>query len=207
MLRRMVARVPGGALRTGTALLAVASLAEAAAAVGAGADLVDLGAAGDEIIAAFRRAHPGVGVCSDAGPGDLVRDRTALTAGALLLCADAAAATACGLPPGRLVVEAAPGAVAAAAAAGWAALVDADRSADRAWRLARGAGGELAGGMTAADDPAAAVAGLVAIASLSYWLGAAVVRTRHVRPVRRALDMAASIRGDQPPARAVRGLA
>jgi hypothetical protein len=50
-------------------------------------------------------------------------------------------------------------------------------------------------------------AGALAVAALSGWLGAAVVRTRHPRPVRRALDLTDSVRGVRPPARTVRGLA
>lgn len=54
---------------------------------------------------------------------------------------------------------------------------------------------------------AAPGAGALAVAALSGWLGAAVVRTRHPRPVRRALDLTDSVRGARPPARTVRGLA
>ncbi len=72
---------------------------------------------------------------------------------------------------------------------GPAALVDADLVA------ARGAGG---------DAPVAAVA---AVAAISTWLGAAAVRTRHVRAARRAIDMTASIAGRRPPSLTTRGLA
>jgi dihydropteroate synthase len=85
-------------------------------------------------------------------------------------------------------VEVTPGGVAAALAAGWIALVDADAAAARL-------------------DPGAPVAAVVAIAALSCWTGAAIVATRHVLAVRRALDMTASIAGARPPARALRGLA
>jgi len=51
------------------------------------------------------------------------------------------------------------------------------------------------------------VAGCVAAAALSSWLGAALIRTRHPLQVRRALDMAATIKGTRLPARTVRGLA
>jgi hypothetical protein len=194
MLKRMVTRAPGPAPGPGTALLAVAgNLDEAAVAIAAGADLVDLGSASLDVIAEFRRRHPGSGLCCDSGPGDLVRDLSSAPASALLLCADAAAARASGRPAGRLVVEVTPGAAAAAAAEGWAALVDADLA---------------AADVRAADLGAAGVtAAVTAMAALSCWLGAAFARTRHVRSVRRALHMAASIRGDQPPARTVRGLA
>jgi hypothetical protein len=50
-------------------------------------------------------------------------------------------------------------------------------------------------------------AGVLAVAALSGWLGAAVVRTRYPQPVRRALDLTDSVRGVRPPARTVRGLA
>ncbi len=53
------------------------------------------------------------------------------------------------------------------------------------------------------DSPPAAV---VAVAALSTWLGAPVVRTRHTRAARRAIDMTASIAGTRPPALTVRGL-
>jgi hypothetical protein len=69
------------------------------------------------------------------------------------------------------------------------ALVDADLTA------AAGRGG---------DAPLAAV---VAVAAVSTWLGAAAVRTRHVRAARRAIDMTASIAGRRPPALTTRGLA
>ncbi|MGO9294813.1 MAG: hypothetical protein ACLP52_13225, partial [Streptosporangiaceae bacterium] len=80
----------------------------------------------------FARAHPGIGVCSQAGPGDLVRElRAAQRSGALLLCRGAGAAAASGLPAGQIVVTALPGSPAARAAvlAGWATLVDADQAA------------------------------------------------------------------------------
>ncbi|HEY3733743.1 MAG TPA: hypothetical protein VGL63_07485 [Streptosporangiaceae bacterium] len=56
--------------------------------------------------------------------------------------------------------------------AGWRVMVDAD----------------------AAGSPQAAAAA----AALCAWLGAAAVRTRHVTEVRRAIDMAESIRGTRP---------
>lgn len=58
-------------------------------------------------------------------------------------------------------------------------------------------------GGVAVSSPEAAVA----VAAISTWLGTAAIRTRHVRPVRRAIDMTAAIRGTRPPALTVRGLA
>jgi hypothetical protein len=203
MLRPMLTRAPGRYLPAPTALLAVAaSLSEASAAVSAGADLVELtgigagGAApGDPerpAIAAFRARHPCV-LVSAAGPAaDLVRTpAVALATGAMLICDDLRAARASGLPAPRVIVEVLPDEVKAAAQQGWATLVDADHAAS----LASGPGGP------------AERAGIVAIAAISSWLGAAVVRTRYPLQVRRALDMTASILGTRPPARTVRGLA
>jgi hypothetical protein len=62
-----------------------------------------------------------------------------------------------------------------------------------------------------ADGVAARVAGspaaVVAAAAVSSWVGAPAIRTRHVVPVRRAIDMTLSIAGDRLPALTTRGLA
>jgi hypothetical protein len=55
----------------------------------------------------------------------------------------------------------------------------------------------------AGDSPAAAAAA----AAISTWLGATVIRTRHVAPARRAIDMTLSISGDRLPELTTRGLA
>ena len=47
--------------------------------------------------------------------------------------------------------------------------------------------------------------GSLAATAVAAWLGATVFRTHDVRATRRTLDMVASIRGDRPPALAVRG--
>jgi dihydropteroate synthase len=49
--------------------------------------------------------------------------------------------------------------------------------------------------------------GTLAATSVSAWLGARIFRVHQVTESRQAVDMVAAIRGDQPPARAVRGLA
>ncbi len=49
--------------------------------------------------------------------------------------------------------------------------------------------------------------GTLAATAVAAWLGARVFRTHDVRATRRTLDMVAAVRGDVPPARAVRGLA
>ena len=226
-----------------TALLAMAGGPdEAAAAVRDGADLVDLGRAGPAEVEVFTRPHPGTGVCAASGPAALIRagrfplPQHPLPDGALWWChhlAQAEAAVARGLARERVVVTAAPPDVAALAAAGWAVLVDADRSAAAvaagtagtaetaesagAGVTAESAGvgvtaesagaGETGRGLAGAGDVVPAVASVVAVAAVSSWLGAAIVATRQVRAVRRALDMTASIQGTRPPARALRGLA
>jgi dihydropteroate synthase len=49
--------------------------------------------------------------------------------------------------------------------------------------------------------------GTLAATAVAAWLGAQVFRAHDVRATRRVLDMVASVRGERPPARAVRGLA
>jgi hypothetical protein len=206
-------------------LAVVTSAAEAAAAADAGADLLDLPDASPDTIAAVQARCPGILVCGPDQPADVMRDAAAARGtGALLICAGIEAARASDLPANRLLVSVPPDLVRQAAHAGWAALVDADLAAAQAAREERaghapgrgeraeageagpaeaGAGSWPAAGERADQDHA----GIVAMAALSSWLGAAVIRTRYPVPVRRALDMAASIRGIRPPARTVRGLA
>ena len=49
--------------------------------------------------------------------------------------------------------------------------------------------------------------GTLAAVAVSAWLGARLFRVHDVRRTRQVLDMVASIRGDRPPAKAVRGTA
>jgi hypothetical protein len=166
-------------LPPGTAVLAVAAgPPAAAAAIAAGAGLIDLWDAGPETVAAFRADHPGVPACARADWAALVRDRAlALRTGAILICGDAAGAEqaeAAGIGRGSLLVQAPPAGVAGLLAAGWPVVVEAD-------------------GTGAADPQAAAAAGAIAC-----WLGATAVRTQYVTAVRRAIDMTASIRGTRP---------
>jgi hypothetical protein len=177
--------------RAATLVAVVSSETEADAAVRAGADLVDLAAATQQQIIAVRDRHPDVGVCT----ADVAAARAA---GVIAICPGIVAAQASGLPAARLLVEVPLGLVRQAGEEGWAAVVDADQAAARAQNRDPGASDDVAG------DAGSAV---LAIAAIASWLGAAAVRTRHPGPVRRALDMTASIRGLRPPARAVRGLA
>jgi hypothetical protein len=172
-----------------TALLTVAdSLPEAIAAGQAGATMVDVGGRGPELIAAIRGSVPWMIVCGDDDRADVVRDpAAALRTGARLICADITAAetaVGAGIARERILVTVPAADVDAALRAGWATLTDVDASA-----AARG------------------LAGAEAIAAVCAWLGATAVRTRHVAPIRRSLDMAKSVLGTRPPAWVIRGLA
>jgi hypothetical protein len=59
----------------------------------------------------------------------------------------------------------------------------------------------------AAEGGEASPAAAVAAAAISTWLGAPVIRSRHVVAVRRAIDMTLSISGRRLPALTTRGLA
>jgi dihydropteroate synthase len=202
-----------------------------------GADIVDVGGvtagpdgeAGEReeirrtvaFIAAVRDAYPALVISVDtwrhevgrqacAAGADLVTDSSggwdarlvevAAERGAGLVCSPAVAAraVAAGADRARIIIEPAPGfgtepspevtrRLADLAAAGWPVLVSPDQDAAEA----------------AGQRPAGALATMAVCA----WLGARVFRVRHVRQARRALDMVSAIRGDIPPARAVRGLA
>jgi len=181
----------------GIALLApVATVEEAAAAAAAGAGLVD---AGDDaaLVPAIRRAVSGVRVCGEHEDADLVRDAAlAARTGAALICpgADAAGVAARrGVAAGRILVQAAPAGIEAVVRAGWPVLADLEGGADL-------------DGLTGLDGPRG-LARTEAAAAVCAWLGASVLRTRHVAEVRRCADMTESILGRRPPAWAVRGLA
>jgi hypothetical protein len=190
--------------------------AAAGSAVDEGADLIDLTGAVPAEVAAFRQAHPGVPVCADAdgdgSPADLTRDpAVAAASGARLICARQEEAARSGLPPERLLIETTPAGLIAALAGGYPVLVDLPGTGARPGETAPGDGTAPDSGTSPdeaaipGDRPPGAAA--LAVAALSGWLGAAVVRTRHPQPVRRALDLTDSVRGVRPPARTVRGLA
>jgi len=54
--------------------------------------------------------------------------------------------------------------------------------------------------------PATPVAAAIARAAVLTWLGTPAIRTRHVLPVRRAIDMTSSIAGTRLPSLTTRGL-
>jgi hypothetical protein len=200
-----------------TALMVVADTAAAASsAVDEGADLIDLTGADPAEVAAFRQAHPGVPVCADAdgdgNPADLTRDpAVAAASGARLICTRQEEATRSGLPPERLLIETSPAGLIAALAGGYPVLVHLPGTGARPGGTSPDGGTPPDSGTSPdeaaipGDEPPGAAA--LAVAALGGWLGAAVVRTRHPQPVRRALDLTDSVRGVRPPARTVRGLA
>ena len=53
----------------------------------------------------------------------------------------------------------------------------------------------------------ARVVGTLATTAVSAWLGARVFRVHEVAETRQVLDMVATLRGERPPARTMRGLA
>ncbi|HEY0999912.1 MAG TPA: hypothetical protein VGD83_09755 [Streptosporangiaceae bacterium] len=183
-------------------LVPVATVEQAASAAAAGAGLVD---AGDDaaLVPAIRRAVSGVRVCGDHEDADLMRDGDlAARTGAALICpgADTAEAAARrGVAAGRILVQAAPAGIEAAMRGGWPVLADLEGLADLGGRADLGEGADLGG--------AAGLARTEAAAAVCAWLGASVLRTRHVAKIRRCADMTESILGRRPPAWAVRGLA
>ena len=191
------------------ALLApVATVAQAAAVAAAGAGLVDAGDDG-ALVPAIRRAVSGVRVCGEHEDADLMRDADlAARTGAALICPgpDAAEAAARrGVAAGRILVQATPAGIEAALRAGWPVLADLEGLAD----LEEVADLEGLADLEGVADlgGAAGLARTEAVAAVCAWLGASVLRTRHVAEVRRCADMTESILGRRPPAWAVRGLA
>jgi hypothetical protein len=193
----------------GIALLApVATVEQAASAAAAGAGLVD---AGDDavLVPAIRRAVSGVRICGQHEDADLMRDADlAARTGAALICpgADAAEVAARrGVAAGRILVQAAPAGIEAVVRAGWPVLADLEGLAYLEERTDLEERADLEGRTDLGG--AAGLARTEAAAAVCAWLGASVLRTRHVANVRRCADMTESILGRRPPAWAVRGLA
>ena len=78
-------------------------------------------------------------------------------------------------------------------ATGWPVLVSASRKDFVGETLGAGLGDRLAG--------------TLAVTAVGAWLGARIFRAHDVRDTRQALDMVASIKGDLPPVRVMRGMA
>jgi len=119
-------------------------------------------------------------------------------------------------PPGPAVLIAAVSTAAQAgpAIAAGADMIDATGLSDQAAAAirTRHPGVRLWAGAPAAVDAdgpggqATPVAAVVARAAVLTWLGTPAIRTRHVLPVRRAIDMTSSIAGTRLPSLTTRGL-
>ena len=149
------------------------------------------------LVAAVREAHPGLVIGVSTGRAEVARAACAagadlvsgsgaglagvaaeFGAGVVCLPGSAGRAAQAGVEPERIIVGLET--VRELAGIGWPALVS---PSDR--------------------EPAGSLAG----AALAAWLGARVFRVGRVLATRRALRMVSAIRGDIPPACAVRGLA
>jgi dihydropteroate synthase len=183
------------------------------AAAAEGADAVDIGGGagagylradpGEEIrrivplVAAVREANPGLVIGVSTGRAEVARAACAAGAdlvsgsgaglagvaaecGAGVVCLPGSAGRAAqmGVPPERIIVRLET--VRELVGTGWPVLV---------------------------SPPDREPAGSLATAALAAWLGARVFRVDQVMATRRALRMVSAIRGDIPPACAVRGLA
>jgi hypothetical protein len=113
-------------------------------------------------------------------------------------------------PPAFLVAAVATPAEADRAIAAGADMIDATGlTGEQAAALrARHPGLRLWHGSPAAADAdvAGGPAAVIATAAVLAWTGTAAIRTRHVLPVRRAIDMTCSIAGTRLPALTTRGL-
>lgn len=114
--------------------------------------------------------------------------------------------------PTVLIAVAGSTALAGRAVADGADLIDTTGLSDQAVAAirARDPRVRLWAGTPAAVDvdspPALPVAAVVARAAVLAWLGTPAIRTRHVVPVRRAIDMTSSIAGTRLPSLTTRGL-
>ena len=183
-------------------VMAVADTLDGArSAVAEGADIVEVSSA--RLVAAVRAEYPSLVVGVRTGQEELAREACAAGADLLsggswpggswsavaaesgvgVVCPPSSAALAAlaalaGAGPERVIVEGTPGSAADLVSTGWPVLVS------------------LSGGP-----------GDLARAAVLGWLGVRVFRVQEVRETRRALRMVSAIRGDVPPASAVRGLA
>ena len=206
------------------------TVTQAAEYAAAGARLVDVGDR-DALVPAIREQLGDLRICGYGAAADIVRDADlAARTGAGLICPDvraAARAGQLGIAAERVLVQTGPAGIAAAAQAGWAVLVDlADGDADLAdgdagltnadagltgedtrerAAAARGAAARKAAARKGTSHEAAARE--AAVAAVCAWLGASVIRTRHVTEIRRSVEMTESILGRRPPAGTLRGLA
>jgi dihydropteroate synthase len=175
-------------------------------------------------VATVRDAYPELVVGVSTGRREVAREACAAGAGLLdgsgvwlaevaasfgagVVCAPGLAARAVevGVEPERIIVgSASVRDLADVVATGWPVLVSPPDH-DPAGSLAGSPVTSLAG--SPVTSLAASLATSLATAAVGAWLGARVFRVDRVRETRRALQMVLVIRGDIPPACAVRGLA
>jgi dihydropteroate synthase len=165
-------------------------------AVAEGADIVEVPSVAPFVapfVATVRDAYPELVIAVRTERDDVARE--ACAAGADLVCGSLT-----GVPPG-VGVAGSPAVVARAVEAGVAAeRVIVEGSGPVADLVA--SGWPVLVSLSDSD-----LAGDLARAAVFGWLGARVFRVQRVRETRRALNMVSAIRGDIPPAYAVRGLA
>jgi dihydropteroate synthase len=125
----------------------------------------------------------GADLLNDVAGGQLLVVAAEFGAGVVCSLALAARAVEAGVGPERVMIGGS-GQVADLVATGWPVLVS-----------------------LLDEDPARELARAAAQAAVFGWLGARVFGVRRVRETRRVLSMVSAIRGDVPPAYAVRGLA
>ena len=115
-------------------------------------------------------------------------------------------AVAAGVPPDRIVVDAAHD----FGKNTWHSLEVTRRLAemtDTGWPVLVSLSNKDFVGETLNLPPEQRLPGTLAATSICAWLGARIFRVHQVTESRQVVDMVAAIRGDRPPARAVRGLA
>ncbi len=139
----------------------------------------------------------GADLLNDVLNGQLLGVAAEFGAGVVCSLALAARAVEAGVEPERVIIGAeGSGQVTDLVATGWPVLVSLSDE-DLAGDPARDPAGE----------PARELARELARAAVFGWLGARVFGVQRVRETRRVLSMVSAIRGDVPPAHAVRGLA
>ena len=214
------------AVVSGVAWDQAAAMDRVHAVVADGADIVVLSRPGDEVdvrdeirrtaafIAAVREAYPDLVIGVDTGRHEVGRSACAAGAGLLLLDGSGGGLVEVAAEFGAGVVCSPAGAARAAAADVEEERILIDPARDfGAWdspEMARRLAELVAAGwpvlVSLSNSADERLAGTLGTTAVSAWLGARVFRARHVRETRRVLSMVSAIRGDTPPACAVRGL-
>ena len=164
-----------------------------------------------ELVAAVRDTVPELVIGVSTGRSEVAR--AACAAGAGLLCTEGGGLLSELDGPGLGVAEVAAGSGAALAcppglaARAVTAGVEPERVMASVANTRPLAAAVASGWPVLISLPDTDLAGSLATAAVAAWLGARVFGVQRVRETRRALSMVSAIRGDIPPAYAVRGLA